>query len=90
MYSCQRCVNTFVKEYCKQSLHEFVTYFQSNRKQKVSIEQQCEAFLDEDTIFDFPISCMMNQPLIVVSTKNFGLASKRIQSLLFDLLETDF
>ncbi len=48
--------------------------FASNRKQKLSFEQQCEAFLDQD-VFDNPISTM-NQPLIVVSTKNYGFASQ--------------
>ena len=71
---CKSCVNKFVKEYCKQSLRDFVTYFTSNRQQKLSIEQQCESFLEQD-VFDFPISTM-KQPLIVVSTKNYGLASE--------------
>ena len=34
---CKSCVNKFVKEYCKQSLRDFVTYFKSNRNQKLSI-----------------------------------------------------
>ena len=71
---CKSCFNKFVKEYCKQSLRDFVTYFTSNRQQKLSIEQQCESFLEQD-VFDFPISTM-KQPLIVVSTKNYGLASE--------------
>jgi len=49
-------------------------FFTSNRQQKLSIEQQCESFLEQD-VFDFPISTM-KQPLIVVSTKNYGLASE--------------
>jgi hypothetical protein len=52
---CKSCVNKFANEYCKQSLCDFVTSFISNRKQTLSIEQQCEAFLDQD-VFDFPIS----------------------------------
>jgi hypothetical protein len=47
-------------------------YFTSIRQQKLSIEQQCEAFPEQD-VFDFPISTM-KQLLIVVSTKNYGLA----------------
>ena len=70
---CKSCVNKFVKEYCKQSLRDFVTYFTSNRQQKLSIEQQCESFLEQD-VFDFLISTM-KQPLIVVSPKDYGLAS---------------
>ena len=36
MVYCKSCVNKFVKEYCKQSLRDFVTYFTSNRQQKLS------------------------------------------------------
>ena len=71
---CKSCVNEFVKEYCEQSLRDFVTYFTSNRQKKLSIKQQCEAFLEQD-VFDFPIS-ITKKPLIAVSTKNYGLASE--------------
>ena len=72
---CKSCVNKFVKEYCKQLHCYFVSYFTSNRKQICpSNAQQCEAFLDQ-YVFDFPISTM-NQPLIAVSTQNYGLASE--------------
>ena len=54
-------------------MSDFVTYFTSNRQQKLSIEQQCESFLEQD-VFDFLISTM-KQPLIVVSPKDYGLAS---------------
>ena len=72
---CKSCVNTFVKEYCKQSICDFVIYFSSSRKQKLSIEQQFEAFLDQGSMLDQSIACM-NKPLIVVSSENFGLASE--------------
>ena len=86
-YVCKSCVNTFVKEYCKQSILDFLTYFQTNSWQKVFIEQQCEAFLDQD-ILDKPIS-RMNQPLIVVFSGYFGLASE-IKVSCCCLSENDF
>ena len=55
---CKSCVNKFIWKYCKQSLSIFLTsYFKSNRKQKLSIEQQYEAFLST-------MLSTMNQPLI--------------------------
>jgi hypothetical protein len=47
---CKSCVNKFVQEYSKQSLRDYVTYFTSNRQQKLSIEQQCEDFLEPERL----------------------------------------
>ena len=71
---CKSCVNAYVKEYCKQTVQDFVTYLQSDSAYHISINQKSESFL-EKAFLSTEIPCIP-QPLIAVSSENLGLASK--------------
>ena len=67
---CRTCVSTFVDEYSKQTVRAFVTYLQNNSAYHITMEEKCDSFLEQALL-----EKSVMQPLIVVSSETYGLAS---------------
>ena len=67
---CRTCVSTFVDKYSKQTVRAFVTYLQNNSAYHITMAEKCDSFLEQALL-----EKSVMQPLIVVSSETYGLAS---------------
>ena len=68
---CKTCVvSTFVDEYSKQTVCDFVTYLRNNNAYHITMEAKCESFLEQALL-----ETSAKQPLIVMSSEAYRLAS---------------
>ena len=80
---CRTCVSKFNDEYSKQTVRAFVTYLQNNSAYHITMEEKCDSFLEQALL-----EKSVMQPLIVVSSETYGLASGCRQNNMFDLPKT--
>ena len=80
---CRTCVSTFVDKYSKQTVRAFVTYLQNNSAYHITMAEQFDSFLEQALL-----EKSVMQPLIVVSSETYGLASGCRQNNMFDLPKT--
>ena len=67
---CKIFVSNFVDEYIKQTVRDSVTYLQNNSAYHITMEEKCDSFLEQALL-----EKSVMQPLIVVSSETYGLAS---------------